>query len=222
MADVESAVRGGSLLTAMPEVAHVRAGVGSLSADPAESYDLVVANTSRIAAAVKRRYDAEAGPVLAWSTQSVQTRVDRDRGHRRLPPAYHASVRIDVTFSDFREVSTWLAECAEIDGFNVEGMSWDLREARRQELLAQLRGESVQDARHKAQQYADGLGLGPVQVRAVADQGMLPDLPGRRTAHGTVAPRAAAGTVEPDMELRPEEIELFAQVEARSVADGGA
>lgn len=222
MADVEISVRGQSARALMPEVAHVRAGIGSLSAEPADSYDLVVASTNRVVDAAKRRHDAEAGPVLAWSTERVQTWVDRHSGHHRLPPAYHASVRVDVTFADFRELSTWLGECAEIDGFNIEWVSWDLREAHRQDVLAELRVEAVQDARRRAQQYADGLDLGPVQVRAVADQGMLPDASGVYPAREVGEPMAAMSRVAPDMELRPKEIDLYADVEARFVADGGA
>lgn len=222
MAEVEISVRGQARRGIMPECARVRASVGSLSAEPGESYDLVVTSTGRVEDAAKRRYDAEAGPVTEISVERIQTWLDRDSDHHRLPPAYHASVRMDVTYSDFRELSTWQAECAEIDGFAVDWVVWDLTDEHRRWVQAELETEAVQEALRKAQQCADALSLGAVQVRTVADQGKLRDAHGTYTAREPGEPMPAIGSAAADHELKPKEIDLYVDVEARFVAEEAA
>lgn len=168
----------------------------------------------------------EQGAVTWWSADHLRTWSDRPWNNegKQLPLVHHARVGVEVKFRDFTALSRWVGQhVAEIEGFRVSRVEWALTETERETLLADVRTRAVRDAVTRAQQYADGLGLGAVEPVAIADAGMLNASPvsGPQAAYLRAGPPGGG----PVAELVPEHIEVSAAVDARFVtgpAAGGA
>lgn len=162
------------------------------------------------------------GPVTWWSADQLRTWSNRpwNKDGKQLPLVHHASVDLEVKFSDFNALSRWVGEhIANTEGFRVGNVKWALTTKRREALEKEVRTRAVRDAVARAQEYADALGLGQIRPVAIADAGML----GTRPESGSPAAymRAAAVGGAPDVELVPEHIEVSAEIDARFVVGPG-
>ena len=99
---------------------------------------------------------------------------------------------------------------AGVDGLSISYVDWALTEAKRLKTERATRRKAVRDAQRRAQDYADALDLGKVVVRAISDPGVGGPAPMAR------AMKAADGMPGggPEFALRPEDVEIAAQVEA--------
>lgn len=177
---------------------------------------------SRVSDAIRAIVDSANGPVTWWS--SDQTRVWGQRpwnqDGKQLPLVHHGSAEFSVKFSDFARLGTWLAEVSTWEGVTVSGVDWALTEAKRQELTQEARRRAVESAVAKATVYATSLGLGEVRPIAVSDPGMLGDSiqgsPGGAVGFARMSAKAdtSGGTID----LKPEDITISAQVDARFTA----
>jgi hypothetical protein len=192
----------------------VRADVFSAATDAA----------AHVRESITEQSDPTSGPITWWSSGSVSVWWDRPWNNEgvQLEPVHHASVSFSVKFSDFDSLSTWLEKTASIDGAVVSGISWDLTDATKASVTAEVRSRSVKDAVTKATIFAHSIGLGSVTAVALADPGMLgdssghsPDVPSGRIMKASMmmADSGAAG-----LNLKPEEIEVASTVDARFVA----
>jgi uncharacterized protein YggE len=221
---VEITVQGSSTMFHPAERATVRARVGLEDSDAGRVYAAVTAQAQRAHASVAALHDPDRGPVTWWSAQSVQTWERRpwNQDGKQLPLVFHARTNLQVKFRDFTRLSAWLREMAGVPGFGVDHVEWALTAGRRQELVRAARVRAVQDARAKAQAYAEALGLSDLSVVALADAGMLGE--GLHPVSPAVAAfkrGAASDAPEPDLQLVPEDIEVTAQVDARFRAAAG-
>lgn len=222
MSDVEITVRGSSLRRHPAERGTVHAYVSVEGPEAGEVFDAVAQSVEQVQSGVSELHDPEGGPVTRWFGQEVRTWAARpwnDEG-KQLPFVHHARADLEVEFSDFGVLSTWMREAAELRGFAVDRVEWTLTEERRTELEREARVGAVESAREKATAYADALGYGDVRALEVADAGMLG---GQRQSEGgdgvmfaRAAPFSDGGRGE--VRLVPEDIEIAVKVDARFVA----
>ena len=223
MADVEITVRGSHHAKAAPERAKVRVRVARDGDDVEQVVGDVARLTEQVRSSLTALHDADAGPVVAWSSERVQTWSSRpwNQDGEQLPLVHHAQIGVDAEFADFTALGRWLSDLATVEGVAVDDVEWTLTDDHRAELLADVRSGAVADARAKAEGYARALGLDRLTVLAVADAGMLGE--GLHPVGGGAEPfpvgrmKAMAASV-PEVELAPRPITVTAEVDARFLA----
>ncbi len=172
------------------------------------------------------------GAAERWESASVHSYVYDDRvkssesGGKQRIRRFRASARLSVTFSDFEALSTWLADIMDVDGVDIDWLSWTLTDETRKTLLAEARVEAAEETAVRAQSYADALGLGPVAPVAIYEAGLR----GGGNGGGNVPMYAmrAGGPAEPggraQVELQPRDIDveitLSADYETGPVVEG--
>ena len=207
-------VRGSHTLTVPPERATVHASVADDGPSPEPVLEAVSRAVAAVRASVEPLLDRERGPVTALTVDQVRTSRERpwNQQGERLPFVHRAEASLSVTFSAFDELTTWIDQSSAVPELRIGHIAWDLTPARRANLEREARGHALEDARIRAQDYADALGLGPVQVRRIADPGVRPMFKAR--AFAVAADEAAA----PQLELAPEDLEITVEVEATFTA----
>lgn len=172
------------------------------------------------------------GAAERWDADSVHSYVYDDRvknsqtGGKQRIRRFRASARLSVTFRDFEVLSTWLADVMDVDGVEIDRITWNLTDETRKALLAEARIEAAEETAVRAQSYADALGLGPVAPVAIYEAGLR----GGGNGGGGHAPMYAmrAGMMSDgdgaQVELQPRDIDvdvtLSADYEAGAPAEG--
>lgn len=172
------------------------------------------------------------GAAERWDSASVHSYVYDDRvrssekGGKQRVRRFRASARLSVTFQDFEVLSTWLADIMDVDGVEIDRLTWTLTDETRKALLAEARVEAAEETAVRAQAYADALGLGPVAPVAIYEAGLR----GGGNGGGNVPMYAmrAGAMAEPGggahVELQPQDIDvavtLSADYEAGPAAQG--
>ncbi|WP_354568764.1 SIMPL domain-containing protein [Glaciihabitans sp. UYNi722] len=170
------------------------------------------------------RHSPSNGPITWWSSDAVQVWSEKpwNKDGKQLAPVFHARIGFTAKFSDFTELSAWVERVAAISGVSVGGIDWDLTEARKNGVTAEVRSRAVKDAVAKASVYAQSIGLGSVRAIAIADPGMLGDQVGSAASapqsYGSMRMASATDSAAPALSLKPEDIEVNAVVDARFVA----
>jgi uncharacterized protein YggE len=177
---------------------------------------------SRLTGAAQGMFDGQSGPVTWWSSDRLRVWSERpwNQDGKQLPLVHHASVGVQVKFSDFGRLAAWVEEIAGEDGVTVHGIDWALTEVTRRDLTIESRRRAVADAVEKANGYAASLGLGAVRPLALSDPGMLGDH-SSPASPGYAAPMArarAAVSNDAVVDLKPEDITIDARVHARFAA----
>jgi uncharacterized protein len=167
---------------------------------------------------VEKLHESGVGPVTWWSSDRLRVWSDRpwNQDGAQLPPVYQASIGFEVKFKDFATLNDWVEDVALRDGASVTSISWDLTEATRTAVTAEVRSRSVKDAVTKATVFAQSIGLGSVTAVALADPGML----GEHVSGGSEPSMRAmkafdVGSTGGSLDLKPEEIEVSSVVDAR-------
>ena len=209
MSAVQITVRGSHSVRVPPEQATVHAALTGEGEAAEPVFRSVVAGLAQISASLESRHDGDRGPVLRYAVDQV-----RMGSHRPFhpdgtssPTVHTATVSITATFADFDELADWVGLCARVDGFGISYIDWALTDARRLKVERKTRQKAVRDAARRAQDYADALDLGPVQVRAVSD-------PGGPIARKVMMASATAAADSGEFALRPDDVEIAAEVEA--------
>jgi uncharacterized protein YggE len=215
-------VQGNSSIKHAPERATVTVAVSH----DGPTRDKVFAETAqvseKITTALTGLHDP-AGPVVTWSSDRVSVWSDRPWNNEgaQLPPVFHASIGIRATFSDFDALARWVEAVATTSGVTVRSIDWELLDATRDALLAEVRTKAVQDAASKALVYARAAGLSAVTAIAIADPGLLGSPDGPPIGPGAGAPRMFATKAMSDtgsLTFTPQELEVAARVDARFAA----
>lgn len=218
----EITVRGSFKAFEPPQRGTVHATVAFEGPQMQPVYDRVARDLETLKSSIAPLHDPEQGPVTWWSAEQLRTWSRRpwNSDGKQLPPVHHASVGVEVKFADFAVLSRWVGEhIVNTTGFRISHIEWALTTQRRDELARQARTRAVQDAVTRAQQYADALGLGAVRPMAVADAGLLGTGARPEGVAAATYLRAAGGAGGgQDVELRPEDVEVSAEVDARFVA----
>jgi uncharacterized protein YggE len=215
MTPVEITVRGSHTVRMVPERATVYANLAVDGPQPQPVFDAVAGALVDVTASLESRLNAERGPVTGFAVDQFRRTSQRpyNAQGKQLPLVHTAVVSITATFIDFDDLAAWVSWSAGVPGLGVHHLDWALTEATRLEVERSTRTEAIRDAKRRAQDYADALDLGPVTVRSISDPGTGGSaLPVRLMARAM----ADAGG-PPQVELRPDEVEISAQVEATFV-----
>lgn len=172
---------------------------------------------------VVSRHNASTGPITWWSADAVRVWSERPWNNegKQLDPVHHAALDLTAKFSDFEALSSWIEEVVSIDGASVVSIAWSLTEASLTSALTEVRSRAVKDAVAKASVYAQSIGLGTVTATAIADPGMLGEgAPTHAVAMDQAMMKFGGRATEsgPALELKPEQLEVSAIVDARFIA----
>ncbi|MCU1557189.1 MAG: hypothetical protein JWN09_1184 [Microbacteriaceae bacterium] len=206
------------------ERATVTVGIHLEGPDRNDVFAATTTSADALRGEIVTRHSASNGPITWWSSDAVQVWSEKpwNKDGKQLPPVFHARVGFTAKFSDFVELSAWVERAAAISGVSVANIAWDLTEARKNGVTAEVRSRAVKDAVAKASVYAQSIGLGSVRAIAIADPGMLGDQVGTSAvgtpADGSMRMAAASEPAAPALSLKPEDIEVDAVVDARFVA----
>lgn len=221
MSEVIITVRGEHEIRIAPEEGVVRVRVRTDGPERGP----VVERVAELAAPLRDDLAArvDAGSVREWTSQRAAVWAERpwnDQG-TQLPLVHHASVELTATFADFAALSWWVAEVAERDGVQIDGVQWRLTPATAKATEAEAAASAVRVAVDRATAYAGALGRSSISPLEIADLGLLTSSAGAptrpemmRMAKASFAADAAA----PALEFRPEEIVVSAAVEGRFTA----
>ncbi len=212
MTPVEITVRGSHTVRLAPEQATVYANLAADGPDPQPVFDAVAGALDGVIDSLQSRHQPESGPVTTFAVEQARRSSHRPYNSegRQLPLVHTAAVSITATFIDFDELAAWVGWSAGVPGLGVAHIDWSLTDATRLGVERATRQEAVRDAKRRAQDYADALDLGVVTVRRISDPGF--GGPGMSKVMMASAMSDAGGSAQ--ISLRPDEVEVTAQVEA--------
>ena len=219
MTDVAINVRGAHSVTLAPELGTVHATLALEGPQPEPVFRAVAVALAEVKAALEARHHPEDGPVTGYSVDQVRMNSYRPwhKDGKKLPLVHTASVTVEATFADVDELASWVSWAAGVDGLSIHHIEWELTETSRLRIERDTRQRAVQEARRRAQDYADALDLGAVTVRSVSDPGMNRPAPVARAAMLAQGAPPADGPAE--FVLRPQDVEVSAEVEATFVVE---
>jgi uncharacterized protein len=173
MSETVITVQGSSWIEHAPEQATVRVTVGHDGPTRAPVFDATSRVAETLTTALRGLLDA--GSVISWSSDRISVSSDRpwNNDGAQLPLVYHASIGVRASFTDFDALARWVEAAATTSGVTIGAIDWELLDATRDGLLAEVRTKAVQDATAKALVYARAAGLTSVRATAIADPGML-------------------------------------------------
>lgn len=164
-----------------------------------------------------------AGAVDSWHTSGLTTGITWEwrtvDGANERVRSFRADAEIAVTFRDVPQLQTWLVEVAQRDDVEVREIRWELTDASRIAALSMLRAAAVTDAVTRAVDLADAAGLGAPRLIAIFEPGLRP---GDGTGGGPTPVFARAMAADgggAGLNLRPQDIELTAEVTADFATD---
>lgn len=219
-------VSGHSSFHAPAERGTVRIGVG-LIGDQREAV-LQRAGQLHTLVAEQARQHVEAGRATWWGADNVVASV-REEWLKPQPHLDAVKVRrfwagadVRVKFRDFAALASWCTQVALLEGVSIGAVTWALTDARREGLVRQVRTQAAQDAAVRAQAFADALGLGPVRLVTLFEDGLRPDVGEVAAVLGVTGRAYAASSNADGFQVRPEDIEVSATVTADFDADAPA
>lgn len=214
MGDILIKVRGSHSVEVTPERGVVSAEVRFDGASPEPVMERLQRGLQSVRTELERL--EQEGTVERFMIQRVRTSAERPwhKDGKRLPLVHHASVGLAVEFIDFTVLATWVGRTAGDDGLQVHDVSWRLTKDSRLKVERDVRQEAVRQAKVRAQDYADALDLGPVAVRSINDVGVSREVAYASAAMEMAAAPADARGSAPDLAFDPDDISVYAEVEA--------
>ncbi|TGD84910.1 SIMPL domain-containing protein [Mycolicibacterium sp. CH28] len=221
MTAIDIRVRGAHTATVRPERGTVHAALALEGPQPEPVFRAVSAALADVTASIETLHHKKRGPVTWYSIDQVRmgSRRPWNTEGKQLPLVHSAAVTIAATFRDFDELARWVSGSAGVEGLSIGAVEWDLTGATRLKIERETRQKAVRDAQRRAQDYADALELGTVAVRSISDPGMAAVAPVARAALASQG--VAAGGGAPEFALRPEDVEIRAEVEAAFTVSAG-
>ncbi|MFD1824662.1 MULTISPECIES: SIMPL domain-containing protein [Mumia] len=185
--------------------------------------DVVARSEQAHASLVEQAKDAVAGGAATWWGADQVAAFPYDEWIK--PSAHEDQIKvrrfrtnaaIHVKFADFAALSSWVGAVSLEPGVTIRSIDWALTEAHRDRVVAEVRAAAALDAVTRAQAYADALGLGPVRLTALYEDGLRPHIGSGGAPGPGVAMRAAAGGGGNGggFELQPDDIDVTAVVTA--------
>lgn len=207
------AVRGEAHLEVDPEIARIGITVSARGTDRQGALiDLTRRNTTALDL-VKTYGDAvERVETGAFSISPELTKHGRGERIR----AYHGSVRISATLTDFTALGELTTRLADLDLTRVDGPWWSLRHD--SPAYRTARQQAVRAAVQRAREYAEALGGRLSALIELEDEGVQQSAPYPRErsmrAAFAAAPAGAAQDTALAIDLEPERQTVYAQVTA--------
>lgn len=211
---MEFRVRGEHTLRLRPELGTLHLSVAFESGAKPEALRQTSTTTSELVTELKRLVTLEHPPISNYVAQPVSTmswRPFTDDGPP-LPVRYRASAELTVEFTDFDALSDFALMWGERAGVQIGGVEWSLGERTERDRRDEVLTAAVLEARDRATVMARAVGVREVHCLEVADQGLL----ARQTYAGPESMRDVAFLKgAPQIEIRPQDVEVTAQVDAR-------
>lgn len=157
------------------------------------------------------------GAIKRLVIQRARTSAERPwhKDGKQLPLVHRATVGLWAEFVDFKALATWVGRTAGDEGLRVDHVSWQLTKESRLKVERDVRQEAVRQAKVRAQDYADALDLGPVAVRSINDVGVSNQVAYASAAMDMeMASAGARKSAAPDLAFDPDDISVYAEVEA--------
>lgn len=206
---VEIAVRGEAERRVPPTRGVIALSAHAVDAEHQVAYDRAVAAAGRVRGEI---VDLPADARGAWSIGEVATYVERPWTEKgRGPTEHHAVVTARVEVLDLSRVGPLVDTWGTRDALELAGVTWDISPAERAEAERQARVDAVAVAARRARDLGEAIGRTTIQVRRLADAGLLGDGPS-----GPVAKVALGGGT--GIGLVPADVVVTAVVEARVLA----
>lgn len=165
-------IDGEGKVTSKPTLARVSIGLYSEGADvPAVQVD----NTRKVDAMIAGLKDmAIAEADLQTSNYSIAPKYEYKDGMQRVI-AYTVNQNLEVKVRDLSKVGAVLARMAQLGANQVNGVTFTIDDPT--SLTQEARRKALEDARAKAQELADALGVELVRVVTFAENGVTPQNP---------------------------------------------
>jgi len=135
---------------------------------------------------------------------------------------FRAAADVRIKFRDFGALARFCVAFAVYPEIQIGSVDWALTDVRRKQLIPEVRSAAALDAASRAQAYADTLGLGPVRLVAMYEEGLRPDI----SHYAPSGPRGpfggrtgSTGETAPELAVQPEDITITATVTADFDAD---
>ena len=201
----EILVRGEGEIRALPDFARVRASVDGEGVSRDEAYDIAAGAASALDAVFEEHGTAFARVIT--TALMVQPRT-RWRKGETVRTGWQASRTSVVEITDLSRVGDLLALMTRA-GAAISGVSWQLDP--HNDAFAEARRRAGEDARGRADQYAEALGVTLGEVAWVAEPGLLTS--DASSMHYAVASAAGGLAEDAVIDVAPEEITVRAAIE---------
>lgn len=215
MSEVLIKVRGSHSVEVAPERGVVSAEVRFDGPAPEQVMERVRRGLHGVRTELERL--EQEGAIKRLVIQRARTSAERPwhKDGKQLPLVHRASVGLWAEFVDFKALATWVGRTAGDEGLRVDHVSWQLTKESRLKVERDVRQEAVRQAKVRAQDYADALDLGPVAVRSINDVGVSREVTYASAAMDMeMAPAGARKSGAPDLAFDPDDISVYAEVEA--------
>ena len=153
--------------------------------------------------------------VRAWAMR----RYLKDSEVHRVVQAASAEVR--VKFRDFDALSGWIDRAGSVEGVTIAGTEWTVTDLLRVQVQREVRVEAVADARRRAEAYASAIGGTGVVLQSLWEPGLRPHSGGVDEGGSVTRALMASPDSSASIELRPDDIEIAAEVTADFLVAGG-
>lgn len=206
-------VRGEATIEVEPELAGIAVTVTARGTDRHTTLKDITRRNNHVLDLVKEYGDA----VEKVETGGfVITPELRERGRGERVRAYHGTVRVTATLTDFTALGELTTRLAELDLTRVDGPWWSLRPT--SPAYRTARTQAVHDAVQRAREYAEALGARLTALLELDDEGVQQSAPQLRERTMRAAAFTAAGPPgaddTPAIDLEPERQTVHAQVTA--------
>lgn len=202
------AVRGSSTAEVPPELARVRVSVEARSSDRGRALHDLTQRIGEVRAALEGYADGvesvDAGPV--W----VRPQVKEGRPRERIT-GYLAGAALTATVVDFAVLGDLLLRLADRDMVALEGPFWGLRPDSPSHRRVRIR--AVEDARQRAEEYAEAAGVRLTGLVQIADTGLSGERAAPLAARAAALGRSVADELSFDVQPVPQAV--YADVEVR-------
>jgi uncharacterized protein len=195
-------VRGEAVLLVEPEIAELALTVTGRARDRQSALERCRARQDEVTAVVTAAGDA------VETVETTRVSVHREVRDGRWDGDPIASLHTSVILGRLDAVGDLVVALGRLDDVAVSGPSWRLRPE--SAALEQARLAAVQDAVHRARQYAAAFGAELTELLEVRDAG----LGGARVA-ASMAAMARFESSEPHLDLTPARQEVHGAVEVR-------
>ncbi|MCF3107093.1 SIMPL domain-containing protein [Streptomyces roseoverticillatus] len=205
-------VRGEARLEVDPEIAHLGITVTARGTDRTGTLQDLTRRNAQALDLVKSYGDAVEKLETGLVTVAPQF---ADKGRHERVRSYHGSVYLTATLNDFTLLGELTTRIADLPLTRITGPWWSLRPD--SPAHREARRLAVQEAVHRAREYAEALGARLTALLELADDGTeslgMHGFAGGMTRGGYGAGAGAAP--EPELDLEPQRQTVHAQVNAR-------
>lgn len=216
---MQISVQGDQRVRVAPERAELFLNVTEEGTDRSKVIAAVTAAANRVAGELAEA--TTAGTVESHVVEPL--RIHAWRKNRTSAERVTATVGVRATFVDFEALGRSTADLAGRPGVQLGWVRWFLTDATADRLRDECIAGAVDRARSRAEAMARAAGAGEIEIVEIADPGLLGTADaqtmfgGREKLFAARAMGMSAEAAPEPVEIRPEDIEVAAQLQLRFV-----